>query len=126
MLHVGTGEIGSDKLAHAYAITAHRSQGSTVDVTHALEDGGGRELAYVAMSRARGASHIHLVAPLSQAASRLAWAWGDSAVSPGPLATTRRGPLSSSSLSACNCRAWYLQNSPTSSTMCAGKAMLWS
>jgi len=71
-------EIGSDKLAHAYAITAHRSQGSTVDVTYALEDGGGRELAYVAMSRARGESHVHVVAPdLSQAASRLAWAWGD-------------------------------------------------
>ena len=71
-------EIGSDKLAHAYAITAHRSQGSTVDVTYALEDGGGRELAYVAMSRARGESHVHVVAPdLSQAASRLAWAWED-------------------------------------------------
>jgi endonuclease YncB( thermonuclease family) len=49
-----------------------------VDVTYALEDGGGRELAYVAMSRARGESHVHVVAPeLSQAASRLAWAWGD-------------------------------------------------
>ncbi len=78
MLHMGPDEIGSDKLAHAYAITAHRSQGSTVDVTYALEDGGGRELAYVAMSRARGRSHLHVVAAdLSQAASRLAWAWGD-------------------------------------------------
>ena len=77
-LHMGAEEIGSDKLAHAYAITAHRSQGSTVDVTYALEDGGGRELAYVAMSRARGESHVHVVAPdLSQAASRLAWAWED-------------------------------------------------
>jgi hypothetical protein len=75
---MGAEEIGSDKLAHAYAITAHRSQGSTVDVTYALEDGGGRELAYVAMSRARGESHVHVVAPdLSQAASRLAWAWED-------------------------------------------------
>jgi len=77
-LHLGPDDVGSDKLAHAYAITAHRSQGSTVDVTYALEDGGGRELAYVAMSRARGDSHVHVVAPdLSQAASRLAWAWGD-------------------------------------------------
>jgi len=77
-LHMGSEETGSDKLAHAYAITAHRSQGSTVDVTYALEDGGGRELAYVAMSRARGESHVHVVAPdISQAASRLAWAWGD-------------------------------------------------
>ncbi len=77
-LALGAEEIGSDKLAHAYAITAHRSQGSTVDVTYALEDGGGRELAYVAMSRARGESHVHVVAPdIAQAASRLAWAWGE-------------------------------------------------
>ena len=49
-----------------------------MDITYALEDGGGRELAYVAMSRARGQSHVHVVAPgLSQAASRLAWAWED-------------------------------------------------
>ena len=77
-LHLGPEDIGSDKLAHAYATTAHRSQGATVDVTYALEDGGGRELTYVAMSRARGESHVHLVAPdLTQAASRLEWAWGD-------------------------------------------------
>jgi hypothetical protein len=48
-----------------------------VEVTHALEDGGGRELAYVAMSRARGESDVHVVAPdPRQAAARLAWAWG--------------------------------------------------
>jgi AAA domain len=77
-LHMGPEDVGSDKLAHAYAITAHRSQGSTVDVSYALEDGGGRELAYVAMSRARGESHVHVVAQdLSQATSRLAWAWGE-------------------------------------------------
>jgi len=77
-LRMGADEIGTDKLAHGYAITAHRSQGSTVDVTYALEDGGGRELAYVAMTRARGDSHVHVVAPdPSQAASRLAWAWGE-------------------------------------------------
>ena len=52
-------------------------KGQTVDVTYALEDGGGRELAYVAMSRARGESHVHVVAPdLRQAAQRLAWDWG--------------------------------------------------
>ncbi len=71
------GDTGADKLAHAYSVTAHRSQGQTVDVTHALEDGGGRELAYVAMSRARGESHVHVVAPdIRHAARRLAWAWG--------------------------------------------------
>jgi hypothetical protein len=76
-LHMGPGDIGADKLAHAYSVTAHRSQGQTVDVTHALEDGGGRELAYVAMSRARGESHVHVVAPdVRQAVRRLAWAWG--------------------------------------------------
>ena len=49
-LHLGPEELGPGQLSHAYATTAHRSQGSTVDVTYALEDGGGRELAYVAMS----------------------------------------------------------------------------
>ena len=76
-LHMGPGDIGAEKLAHAYSVTAHRSQGQTVDVTYALEDGGGRELAYVAMSRARGESHVHVVAPdIRHAARRLAWAWG--------------------------------------------------
>ncbi len=76
-LHMGTADIGADKLAHAYSVTAHRSQGQTVDVTHALEDGGGRELAYVTMIRARGETHVHVVAPdIRQAARRLAWAWG--------------------------------------------------
>jgi len=75
-LHMGTEHTGADKLGHAYAVTAHRCQGSTVDVTHALEDGGGRELAYVAMSRARHESHVHVVAPdAREAAQRLAWAW---------------------------------------------------
>jgi hypothetical protein len=76
-LHMGPEHTGTDKLSHAYAVTAHRAQGSTVDVTHALEDGGGRELAYVAMSRARHESHVHVVAPdAREAAERLAWAWG--------------------------------------------------
>jgi conjugative relaxase-like TrwC/TraI family protein len=76
-LRMGPDHIGADKLGHAYATTAHRSQGSTVDVTYALEDGGGRELAYVAMSRARHESHVHVVGPsVAYAAERLAWAWG--------------------------------------------------
>ncbi len=37
-------------MSHGYAITVHRSQGATVDTAHRLEDGGGRELAYVSMS----------------------------------------------------------------------------
>ena len=76
-LHLGPEQIGLDNLAHGYAMTAHRSQGSTTDVTYALEDGGGRELAYVAMSRARGESHVHVVAPsAADAVNRLEWAWG--------------------------------------------------
>ena len=75
-MHMGPEHTGADKLGHAYAVTAHRCQGSTVDVTHALEDGGGRELAYVAMSRARNESHVHVVAhDARHAAERLAWAW---------------------------------------------------
>jgi ATP-dependent exoDNAse (exonuclease V) alpha subunit len=37
-------------------------QGATVDRAHVCADGGGRELAYVAMSRARDTSHVYVVA----------------------------------------------------------------
>ena len=71
-------DIGADRLAYGYAITAHRAQGTTVEVAHVLDDGGGRELAYVAMSRARNASHVYTTAPdLAQAAQRLTWSWDD-------------------------------------------------
>ncbi|MGA3220364.1 MAG: hypothetical protein ABSE77_15010 [Acidimicrobiales bacterium] len=44
--------------------------------TYVLADGGGRELAYVAMSRARGESHVYVVANhVSDAAERLVWDW---------------------------------------------------
>ena len=73
---MGPDDIGAERLGHGYAITAHRSQGSTVDVAHVLDDGGGRELAYVAMSRARTASHVYVTAAdPRQAAERLAWTW---------------------------------------------------
>ncbi len=51
-----------DRLDLGYATTVHRSQGATVDTGHVLADGGGRELAYVAMSRAREATHIYTTA----------------------------------------------------------------
>ena len=51
-----------DRLDLGYATTVHRSQGATVDTGHVLADGGGRELAYVAMSRARHATHIYTTA----------------------------------------------------------------
>jgi conjugative relaxase-like TrwC/TraI family protein len=76
-LHLDRDATGAERLTHGYAITAHRSQGSTVDVAHVLEDGGGRELAYVAMSRARHASYAYVACPkLDEAVDRLAWAWG--------------------------------------------------
>ncbi len=55
-------ELGADRLDHAYAVTVHRMQGATVDQAHVFPDGGGRELAYVAMSRARDTSHTYVVA----------------------------------------------------------------
>jgi len=55
-------EIGADRLAHGFAVTVHRSQGATVERAHALEDGGGRELAYAKMSRATDRSTVYVVA----------------------------------------------------------------
>jgi conjugative relaxase-like TrwC/TraI family protein len=49
-------------LDHAYALTVHRAQGATYDRAHVLAAGGGRELAYVAMSRARDRTTIHATA----------------------------------------------------------------
>jgi primosomal protein N'' len=59
---MGPEHIATYKLAHGHAITGHRAQGSTVDASYVLEDGGGRELAYVAMSRARAESHVYVAA----------------------------------------------------------------
>jgi hypothetical protein len=69
-------QIGADQLAHGYATTVHRSQGATYDLAHVYEDGGGRELAYVAMSRARDETHIYLCADdLDQAREDLCRSW---------------------------------------------------
>jgi hypothetical protein len=69
-------EIGSDRLGLGYATTVHRGQGSTTARAHLFADGGGRELAYVAMSRAREASHAWVVADdLAQAADDLRRDW---------------------------------------------------
>lgn len=65
-----------DRLAYGYAITVHRSQGATFDTVHDLEDGGGRELAYVGLSRARHRSTIYVEADfLDQAVDDLTQAW---------------------------------------------------
>jgi conjugative relaxase-like TrwC/TraI family protein len=66
----------ADRLAHGYAVTVHRSQGATFDTTHDLEDGGGRELAYVGLSRARHHSTVYVEADdLDQAIDDLVGAW---------------------------------------------------
>jgi conjugative relaxase-like TrwC/TraI family protein len=65
-----------DHLDHGYALTVHRDQGDTADRTHYLAEGGGRELAYVALSRARGASIVHAVADdLDQAIEDITHDW---------------------------------------------------
>jgi conjugative relaxase-like TrwC/TraI family protein len=69
--------LGREKMGYGYAITAHRAQGATVDTAHVLADGGGRELAYVAMSRARGPSHVYLpTANPAAGVDYLRWEWG--------------------------------------------------
>lgn len=66
----------SQRLTHAYAATVHRSQGATVDTAHYLEEGGGRALAYVGLSRARTRSTAYAVADdLDQAVEDFTEAW---------------------------------------------------
>ena len=59
---LGHDELAPDRLDHAYAVTVHRMQGATVETAHVYADGGGRELAYVAMSRARERTAIYTTA----------------------------------------------------------------
>jgi len=69
-------EAGSDRLGYGYATSVHRAQGATIDAAHLLADGGGRELAYVGMSRARHTAHAWVVADdLPQAAEDLRRDW---------------------------------------------------
>jgi conjugative relaxase-like TrwC/TraI family protein len=69
-------EIGATQLAYGYATTVHRSQGATTGRAHVYEDGGGRELAYVAMSRAKEHTHVYVAADdLDQAREDLVRAW---------------------------------------------------
>jgi hypothetical protein len=54
----------------------HRSQGATCGRAHVYEDGGGRELAYVAMSRAKEHTHVYVAADdLDVAREDLGRAW---------------------------------------------------
>jgi conjugative relaxase-like TrwC/TraI family protein len=68
--------LDADHLYHGYALTVHREQGATADRSHYLAEGGGRELAYVAMSRAREPSIVHAVADdLAQAIDDISHDW---------------------------------------------------
>ncbi len=68
--------LGADRVGYGYATTVHRTQGATVDRAHLYADGGGRELAYVAMSRARDTSTAWVVADdVDQAADDLTRDW---------------------------------------------------
>ncbi|MEO7556543.1 MAG: MobF family relaxase, partial [Acidimicrobiales bacterium] len=95
-------ELGPDCLAHGYATTVHRAQGLTVDTAHVLEDGGGRELAYVKTSRARATTHLYVHADsLDQAREDLtaSWTsehrktWAIDTHTPGPAPDTTRSEL---------------------------------
>jgi conjugative relaxase-like TrwC/TraI family protein len=69
-------EASAERLGYGYATTVHRSQGATVARAHLFADGGGRELAYVAMSRARQSTHIWAVADdVAQAVEDLRRDW---------------------------------------------------
>lgn len=73
---LGTEDVGTDRLGYSYATTVHRCQGSTTALAHLFVDGGGRELAYVAMSRARESSQVWTVADdLGQAREDLVREW---------------------------------------------------
>jgi hypothetical protein len=75
-VRLGGAEANADRLGYGYATTVHRSQGATVARAHLFADGGGRELAYVAMSRAREYTHAWVVADdLRQAAEDLRRDW---------------------------------------------------
>jgi hypothetical protein len=75
-VRLGAEETGSDHLGYGYAATVHRCQGSTTERAHLFADGGGRELAYVAMSRARQSTHVWTVADdLPQAVDDLRRDW---------------------------------------------------
>jgi len=69
-------EVDVKHLDYGYALTIHRAQGATYDRAHVLAAGGGRELAYVAMSRAREHTAVHATADdLEQAVADLQADW---------------------------------------------------
>ena len=96
---LGPDQVGPDRLALGYATTVHRSQGATFDTAHLFADGGGRELGYVGMSRARQDTRVHVVADsVDQAVEDLTWDWSHErrqnwAIDTGTPDHQRRNPL---------------------------------
>ncbi len=75
-VHLGREAAGADRLDYGYATTVHRAQGATVTRAHLYADGGGQELAYVALSRARQSTQVWAVADdLPQALNDLRRDW---------------------------------------------------
>jgi conjugative relaxase-like TrwC/TraI family protein len=75
-VRLSAADAGPDRLDYGYARTVHRSQGDTVDVSHRYFDGGGRELAYVSMSRSRHEAFVYGVADdVDQAKGDLTQDW---------------------------------------------------
>ena len=75
-VHVTGDGLNAEHLDYGYALTVHRAQGATHDRAHVLATGGGRELAYVALSRAREHTNIHATADsLEQAVDDLHTDW---------------------------------------------------
>jgi hypothetical protein len=96
-------EAGSDRVDYGYATTVHRCQGSTTERAHLFADGGGRELAYVAMSRARQSTHVWTVADdLAQAVDDLHRDWSTRRTPTWAIDTplTERATLTRESLQA--------------------------
>ena len=109
-----TGEgLDTEHLDYGYALTIHRVQGATYDRSPVLAAGGGRELGYVATSRASDHTFIHATAnDLAQAVDDLQADWGGrppptldhrhhrpttSASSRDPAALSERAPRARSS-----------------------------
>ncbi|HEX2700491.1 MAG TPA: AAA family ATPase, partial [Acidimicrobiales bacterium] len=85
-------ELDDEHLDYAYALTVHRNQAATVDRAHVFADGGGRELGYVAMSRARGPSYLYATADDVTRPSRTWWPSGAAAPDSAGFSTPTRWP----------------------------------
>jgi hypothetical protein len=85
-------ELAADRLAHGYAVTVHRAQASTVDVAHRFEDGGGRELGYVSMSRGRERNTVQSWPTASTRPSKISHGTGPSNAEPAGPSTPAPPP----------------------------------